>query len=116
MSELLALHKSAIKSKDWGGDIMKLKYWDFLEAKPYAVRDDGSPRAGIWRITPAGRAFARGNIDALKYQYVYNSELVGRAAPDLTRVWIDDCLKEPFDFGALAKATPDGSREPRRPI
>jgi hypothetical protein len=116
MSDLLAEHKYAIRSKDWGGDVMKLKYWGFLEAKAHAVREDGSPRAGVWRITPTGRAFARGEIDAPKFRYVYNSELVNRDNPDTARTWISECLGRAFDFRVLVDSSPDGSLPAKGPL
>lgn len=58
-----------------GGDYTKLVHWRLLEEKP-EIRGDGSPRAGFYKITPAGIDWARGNTRVPKYIAIYNMQTV----------------------------------------
>lgn len=58
-----------------GGDYTKLVHWGLLEEKP-EVRGDSSPRAGFYKITPAGIEWARGNTRVPKYVAIYNMQPV----------------------------------------
>lgn len=57
------------------GDFPKLAHWQLIEEMP-AVRDDGSPRAGWWRITPKGAAFVRDLARVQKYARIYNGQVL----------------------------------------
>lgn len=80
-----------------GGDWAKLKFWGFLEEKS-EVRDDGSDRAGWWRITQTGRAFLHGQFYAPAAFYLYNGECRGF---DEGLVLVRDIKSKHFDFNEL---------------
>tara|TARA_Y100000310_G_C20329247_1_gene644470 strand:- start:191 stop:715 length:525 start_codon:yes stop_codon:yes gene_type:complete len=81
-----------------GGDFAKLRYWGLLEEKPGMVRDDGSKRAGFWRITEKGLHFVLKKVKIPKYALIYNNSMIGFAGPD---VGVVECLGKKFDYSAL---------------
>ncbi len=50
-------------------DVALLRHWNLIEAQP-GMRDDGSTRTGVFRLTPEGRAFV---IGVLKVRCCYGS-------------------------------------------
>lgn len=83
-----------------GGDFMKLKHWNLIEAKP-GERDDGSHRNGWWRLTEYGIGFSRGVIGASTYAYVFNDRCYGQS---MAGRHINDCLNKGFNFQELMGA------------
>jgi hypothetical protein len=85
-----------------GGDYSKMRWWGLIESPPEdAERADGSARVGLWRITPLGVQFLRGEITVERYVYEYDSvpvtlELHEGEQPE--RVNIAQCMGETFDF------------------
>lgn len=90
------------------GDWAKLKHWGFIESWENP-REDKSARAGWWRITPEGLAFANGTTNAPKYVYIYNKKIVTRVG-DMAQVSIADALGDRFSYAELMASTPDQSR------
>lgn len=86
-----------------GGDAPKLAYWHLIEPMPSQRRDDGSTRAGWWRITPDGAAFARGTTRVAKHALVYGGRCLG--LDDTETVSIGDALGRGFDYRALMDGT-----------
>jgi hypothetical protein len=88
-----------------GGDYTKLVHWGLLEEKP-EIRDDGSRRAGYYKITPAGVDFARGATRVPKYVAIYNMQPV-LSKKDVSTVSIYDVLGRSkfknFDYGELMR-------------
>ncbi len=86
-----------VKGLHLGGEpgVGKLSYWGLVS------RDDN----GVWYLTSSGEGFITGRLDAAKYAYVYNSEVIGWSAE---RIWFRDCTGS-FDLATLL-ATP--VREP----
>lgn len=72
-----------------GGDLLKLRFWDLIEADPDSV--------GIWHTTDKGVAFLRGEIRVPKVALIYNSEFYGYENETET-VGVRDCLKDKFDL------------------
>ena len=75
-----------------GGDYAKLVHWGLLEEKP-EVRDDGCPRAGFYKITPAGVEFALGRSRVPRHVAIYNQQPVASRKPFET-VSIHDVLSK----------------------
>jgi len=86
-----------------GGDYAKMRFWGLVEAKP-EIRDDGSPRAGFWRITDFGYEFARGVLSAPRFAYTYNNQAVRFSAE---RIDIYRALGEKFNYAELVGMVDD---------
>lgn len=56
-------------------DEAKARYWGLIQESE-DVRDDGSKRAGWWRLTELGVRFVQGRARVPKYALIYNSQLV----------------------------------------
>lgn len=83
----------AIKS----GDNAKLRYWGLMEEKP-EVRDDGSTRAGYWKITELGKQFVEGDTAVQSHAKVFNSKSYGLEGELIT---IQDALGNKFNYDEL---------------
>ena len=81
-----------------GGDWAKMKYWGLIEEKP-ETRDDGSPRAGFWRMTPLGRQVAAREAKVPSHVYVYNGEPMQKMVEE--QISIDDALGTKFNYAEL---------------
>lgn len=79
------------------GDIPKLRYWGFIE-KMVAVREDGNPRAGYYRLTQKGMRFISGKIMAPTYAIIYNNKLFGMSNEDTD---IRKALTNKFNYNQL---------------
>jgi hypothetical protein len=80
-----------------GGDFAKLAYWQLIVEHP-GEREDGSSRAGWWRISLTGEAFALGKSRIPKYARIYNGRLLGFSDD---RVGIRDALGSRFRYDDL---------------
>lgn len=97
ITEAVAYHpRGAVAIR--GGDWAKMKYWGLIEEKP-ETRDDGSPRAGFWRMTPLGRQFATRATTVPSHVYVYNGELFQKIVED--QITIDDALGTNFNYSEI---------------
>lgn len=81
-----------------GGDPIKTRHWDLIEKRD-DVRDDGSPRAGWWRLTDLGVQFVQGRTRIPKYAYLYNGICV-RLDADET-ISVQDALADRFNYDEL---------------
>jgi hypothetical protein len=85
-----------------GGDWAKLRYWELIEEKPpekvLSKRADGSKRVGMYRMTPKGHAFCKGEIKVQKSVLLYNDKLIEFGKGE---VGIQDCLRKAFNYEAL---------------
>lgn len=79
------------------GDNAKLRYWELLEEK-VEVRDDGSKRAGYWKLTQLGRDFVEGRTTVQSHARVFNSKSYGLIG-DL--VDIHQALGNKFNYSEL---------------
>ena len=86
-----------------GGDWAKLVHWGLL-VECDAVRDDGSDRAGYYKITDLGKQFVRGDVRVPKYVYLYDGARMVRSASEDPVVSIRDALKETFNYDDLMKS------------
>ena len=75
----------------------QLAWWGLLAEEP-RTRPDGG-RAGWWRITDTGAAFARGEITVPKYVWVYDGVVI-RIEPEV-QVSIQDALGTKFHYAEL---------------
>lgn len=83
-----------------GGDWAKLQHWDLIEPKP-VVRDDGSSRAGFWRMTRTGRLFVMGLVSVPRHLYFFNQRVVDFLSADEERTSIQQALGDQFDYVEL---------------
>lgn len=89
----------ASKAGDGTGDLAKLRYWGYVETnKPTA----GVP-SGWWRVTAAGVAFVRGDVQAVRHALVFDGKCIGFADSNDT-VTVHDALGDHFDYGDLMSA------------
>lgn len=80
------------------GDWAKLKLWGLIEEKP-EVRDDGSPRAGYWKMTALGRQFAKRQVKVPSHVYIYNGEPLKRTIEH--EITIDEALGTEFRYDEI---------------
>lgn len=78
-------------------DNAKLRWWGLLEPQE-GIREDGSRRVGIWRVTEKGERFILRQILVPRRALVYNNVLLGF---DDELVSIEDCLGDDFDYREL---------------
>lgn len=81
-----------------GGDFGKLAYWRLIEELPERREDGG--RAGWWRITDDGEAFATRRLRVPKYARVFDSHLLGLTGP---YAGIEDALGVRFRYDDLMR-------------
>lgn len=81
-----------------GGDWSKLVFWGFIEPRP-EKREDGSDRAGFWRITDAGIAFVNGASRVPSAVYLYNQTFYG--FDQRKTVSVEEALGKGFSYAAL---------------
>lgn len=85
-----------------GGDYAKLIHWGLLERAPNQEREDGSDRAGYYKITSAGRKFVRNKIRVPRHIWFYDGEPLNRE--DDETVSIGEALGDKFDYSELMAA------------
>lgn len=71
-----------------------LKWWGLVERRPNDA-DSTNKHSGMWRVTPAGKAFALEGLSVPKRAFTYNDEVLG-FGDDLVK--IKDCFKTYFDY------------------
>lgn len=81
-----------------GGHMLKARYWGLIEKPPELVRDDGSKRVGIWRMTDAGAAFVNDRARILSHAVIYNNRCLRLVGDPMT---IRQLLGKRFDYGEL---------------
>jgi len=84
-----------------GGDPARLFWWGLLERKP-GLRDDGSHRRGLVKITELGRDWANGLARVPAYKYFFdNAPIDPPRGEEIPMVTIQDVLGTKFDYRAL---------------
>lgn len=72
-----------------------LTSWDLVERCPKNSEEGGSRYSGLWRPTPKGYQFYRGEIQVPQKAFAYNNKVEGYS-DDL--VYIHECFKTYFDY------------------
>lgn len=80
-------------------DVPKLAYWGLLEEEKVRRPDGG--RAGYWRVTELGRAFATRQTNLPRIARVYDGRCLGLVDDEM--VSIVDCLSDRFDYDELMR-------------
>jgi hypothetical protein len=97
-NEFVKATKTIFKEKFGGnGDFAQLRHWGLLEPGS-GLRDDGSSRNGVWRLTPLGIDFVNELRGVPRYVYLYNQEFLGIGGEE---VYISDVLENHFDYREL---------------
>jgi len=94
------------------GDWAKLKLWNLIEEKT-GERDDGSKRAGLYRITKLGRQFVNREVMIPAYVHIYNGKLVPRQVK--TMISFDDALGDGFNYDEIMAEVRSTVREKSEP-
>lgn len=79
------------------GDNAKLRYWGLLEEKP-EKREDGSNRAGYWKVTELGSQFVEGDTAVQSHAKVFNSKSYGLVGEPIS---IHEALGDKFNYKEL---------------
>jgi hypothetical protein len=82
------------------GDWAKLKHWDLIDERE-GKRDDGSKRAGYYRITEHGRAFVYADRKVPPHIYLYNQQVIDKPIPVSQWITIRDALGTKFNYAEL---------------
>lgn len=88
-----------------GGDFNKFRYWDMIEPEVGGVRDDGSSRTGIWRVTERGQDFVLGRIRVRKYVAIYAKQRYTEWETNTETMGIRDALGKKFSYDELMGRT-----------
>jgi len=87
-------------------DFPKLRFWGLIEQLE-GIREDGSNRAGNYKITQRGEYFILNKLKVVKYVYVYNNKVLKTKGNDVN---IIHCLGRKFNYyeliGDLGGRTP----------
>ncbi len=86
------------------GDWAKLKYWGLIEELD-TKREDGSKRAGYYRITERGKGFVLGNFKVPPYIFLYNEKVLDRPVAADEWITIGEALGKKFDYTELMQET-----------
>jgi hypothetical protein len=84
-----------------GGDWSKLRFWSLIEPKDDEVRDDGSARVGLYRLTELGRLWALNLTRVAKHAYIYNNALL--KLDDSKTLSVVEALGNGFRYDTLMK-------------
>lgn len=90
-----------------------LKWWRLIERlhieKEVKVEDgklvyadSDTKSSGIWRVTPIGMRFAKGEIQVPQYVYLYNDTLKDVSTETVS---IKDCVGKKFSYSEIMNAT-----------
>lgn len=79
------------------GDWAKLTLWGLLIEKPM-TREDGSNRAGYYKVTPEGISFSENKVFMPRHVFIYNRQNVGFSKE---HVRIVDVLGDRFNYNEL---------------
>lgn len=85
------------KQRVKASDAPSLRHWGLIEEKGEG-KDDGNPRAGFYRVTELGRAFAGGRASVPRHMLIYNDQLLGFSEE---RIAIREALGDRFDYDEL---------------
>lgn len=80
------------------GDVAKLRWWGLIETEPLAVEDVSRRASGMWRPTPMGLAFVRGQERMPSHARVYNNTVLALEGDALS---IADALGTQFNYAEL---------------
>ena len=83
-----------------GGDPIKTRHWGLIE-KREETRDDGSSRAGWWRLTDLGVRFVENRAQVAKYAYLYNGICARLDEDEL--ISVHDALADRFNYDELMR-------------
>lgn len=87
------MRKYSFRSSENG----KLVYFDMFEPRP-GLRDDGSKRHGLYRITDLGVEFVLGRVKVQKTKVIYDDEIWSTEGP---MIGIVEALGKKFDYHDL---------------
>lgn len=79
-----------------GGTFAKLRHYQLIESAG-KTRDDGG-HAGIWRVTPLGESFVKGEISIKSKVLLYNGKCYGVEGDNIT---IQGALRNKFNYNEL---------------
>ena len=79
-----------------GGDYGKLVHWQLVQQCPN--HDKRKRTSGLWRPTPQGVAFVKGQIQVPSHLHVYNNDVVGWSE---NMVKIEEALGETFNYAEI---------------
>ena len=86
-------------------DYSYLKHWGLVEECDPG--DTTKRTSGIWRPTPQGIAFARGEIEVISHVHLYNN--VAYDVGHTERIGIIDALGDKFDYQELMRGCVGGA-------
>lgn len=77
--------------------LSKLRFWGVLEPQP-GIRDDGSNRVGIWRVTDLGQDWVLRKATIPSHAMIFNNRCFGITGEPIT---IEKALGKRFDYREL---------------
>lgn len=76
-----------------GGNFATMAYWGIIEEKPKGGEDKRT--SGIWRITPLGESFIKGEARLPKYVTTYNGRAESMSSETIS---IEEAINNPFSY------------------
>lgn len=81
-----------------GGHMLKARFWGLIEKPLELVREDGSSRVGIWRLTERGIAFVLNTRSIQSHARLYNNHCLSLVGDP---VYIERVLGKKFNYAEL---------------
>jgi hypothetical protein len=91
---------SVIGFSRMGGDFAKMGWFGLVEEKD-AVKEDGNPHAGYWRIKELGRDFVREAAKVPAHIFIYNNRILKKSEE---QIGIRQALGKKFNYDELMAA------------
>lgn len=87
-----------------GGHMLKARFWRLIEKPEELIREDGSTRVGIWRVTEEGERFVLCRMQIASHARIYNNRCLGLAGRSVD---IQQVLGKRFNYHELMMEHPN---------
>ncbi len=96
VEKLFSDESGSARSITHGGDIAKLRFWNFITVRNSSGVDN--PRTGIYSLTDAGKQFVLGKCSTWKWLLMCNGEVLARSEE---RIKIADVINKRWKYSDL---------------
>lgn len=83
------------------GDTTKMKHWGLVEPQALDENVTNKRTSGMWRLTPDGVRFVRGELRVPSIKVVYDDEVIATDGADIS---IQEALGDKFNYSELMAA------------
>jgi len=79
------------------GDFPKLRFWGLIEPVGIALKTEGNPSTGYYRVTDAGRSFVDNKLTLPSHVDIMDNQYFGESTKAL-KVTFQECMRNTFDY------------------